>query len=380
DDSWGVSVARAQNDHQDNEWLVTASYGTPAQQMQVVLDSGSADGYVYSPACCYASNHSAFDPARSSSFNNRTLDGKTGRQVRAPAGTPGTEWNVTYGSGRGIQGYLGLDTVSFGSNLRIENMTFALATGATGGSSSGKMEGLIGFAPSRSLDPYYPGGWNDPLEEGVREGKLTKPYLTATLVEAERRTGLGGGGRYTFGSLDSAAARTEPTWLNATSSNYWGISYDSIRIGSTDVDDPADKYHRMIVDTGTALVLFSETITDKINAQIANSVKLQDEGGEEGAGSTSNPWLVPCRTGLPEYEARLSADKRNKPFSITLGGQEFTVPVSRFVFWPLEPRPTMNATVPFEDMCLSAFQPTSAPFAVLGDVFIRGHVVTFDTG
>lgn len=346
----------------------------------MVIDSGSPDVWTYSAQCCYASNHSHFDPSQSSTFSNRTV--VDGKQVRAPEGQAGTPWNITYGSGSTTLGYLGIETVSFvDGSLLVNNVTTALATAITGTNrASRKLDGILGIQPSSVQLSYYPGGVNSPFEQAVRSGKLHKPYLTATFVKANRQTGRGGGGRYTFGSLDQTATKGELTWINTSSANFWGLWYDSIRVGSKHISTSSQPYRRIIVDTGSALNLFNPTIADAINGQIHGSVKRNSSGAVSVA-STSSPWLVPCDTGLSQYESRLSKDDRNQPWYVKLGGRDFGVPVQDFVFWPLQPVPkkSYNATSETE-MCLSAFQPTSATFAVLGDVFLKNHVVTFDTG
>lgn len=276
---------------------------------------------------------------------------------------------------------MGLDTVAF-NNLAVQNISVALATNITGSSRAYRgMEGIVGIQPARIEYSKY-GEWNNPFEQAVRNGQLKKPYLTATFVKANRRTGRGGGGRYTFGSTDDAATRGSLTWVNTTSANYWGFSFDAVKVGSKDVTDQDDPYKRVIVDTGSALNYFSDTVAASINAQITGAVDSSSNSTTDGedVDGDSTPYLVPCRTGLPEYENQLPRNKRNKPFTVTIAGRDFQIPVSDFVFWPLEPQTPADRKSKKEAMCLSAFQPTSAAFAVLGDVFLKNHVVTFDTG
>lgn len=378
DDGWGIAVAHTENLSQDNEWLVEVGYGTPAQNLRIVLDSGSAGAWAYSPACCYSSNHSSFNPHKSSTFSNRTLNSK-GVEVRAAPGVEGTPWNQTYGTSQGIFGYLGIDTMRFASGaLKLENMTTALVTNTTGTSrASRKMEGLIGLIPTRALATTTPGGWRAPFQVAIEEGKLEKPYLSATFVKADRRTGTGGGGRYTFGSIDHAAVKGDIVWNTVTSSTYWGLTLGDLYLddGSTRVNmtDPSDTTHRAIVDTGSALLLLTTAAADKVNNAIHGSLKRNDS-------SLASPWLVPCRTGLPEYEASLPRSKRAKPFYLELGGVPFGVPVNDFVFWPLEPIPASEETDYRSDLCLSAFQPTTSAFSIIGDVFIKNHALIFDMG
>lgn len=377
DDGWGISIAQLENYHQDNEWLADVGVGTPAQSLKVVLDTGSAGGWIYSPACCYASNHSHFDPTRSPTYSNRTVVGGHAARATDPK-TPGTPWNSTYGgAGNGVAGYLGYDSFSFANGaINVDNATTALVTSITGDPNSRinrKMEGLIGLMPARVIDEDVPGGnWTSPIEQALRTNQLAKPYLAATFVKARRRTGRGGGGRYTFGDVDHAAVRGDLTWINATSATYWGASFDSLSYGDDSIKDPQDPYHRAIVDTGTALLLLSPNAAEQVNNRIYGSYKRNT--------SQTNPWLVPCRTGLPEYEAHLPPQNRTQPFYITLSGRKFGIPIEDFAFWPLEPVDVPGRSANDPPLCLSAFQPSTAAFTVIGDVFFKNHAVVFDFG
>ncbi|CAO1613658.1 unnamed protein product [Sympodiomycopsis kandeliae] len=370
EDEWGIAIAKLENHHQDNEWLAEIGFGTPEQDLKIVLDTGSAGGWIYSPECCYASNHSYFDPSKSWTFANRTV--VNGTPVRAnDSTTPGTPWNSTYGgAGNGVAGYLVYDSVEIAQGaITVDNVTTALVTKLTGNPNSRinrKMEGLIGLMPARVIDTDIPGGnWTSPLEEAIRQKQIGKPYLSATYVKANRRTGKGGGGRYTFGDVDHSALHGDLNWVNVSSVTYWGLSFDSVKYGANDtIQDPKDSYQRAIIDTGTALVLLTPAVADGINSRIHGSYKRPN--------TTTSPWLIPCRTGLPEYELLLPSSNKTQPLTITINNQLYTIPISDFPFWPLEP--VQN------NLCLSAFQPTTTAFSIIGDVFIKNQAITFDFG
>lgn len=392
DDEWGIAISNAQDGHQDNEFLVSIGLGTPAQPIKMVLDSGSSGGWSYSTHCCYSSNHSYFDPTKSSTYSNRTL--VNGTAVRSTT-DPGTEFDYSYGSGSDAIGYLGFDTMTIGSQLVLPNMTIGLTTNITGSSRiSRQMEGIVGLMPSSIL--AYTGGYNVPFEQAQETKKLQNPYITATLVKANRTTGEGGGGRYVWGDVDRQLLAGELSWQSVVSTTYWGLVFDSLSLGNgsdaINITDPTDTQRRLIVDTGSALISLSSEAADSFNNRISGSVKRDTT-------RYTSPWVIPCSTGLPEYEATLPSANKTQPFYITLGGDTFGVPIEDFVFWPLSPLPTTTAASSFlktmsstnsssttseddaaSEMCLSAFQPASAGFTVLGDTFIKNAVVVFDEG
>ncbi|PWN22116.1 acid protease [Microstroma glucosiphilum] len=399
--SWsygGSHALRAEDGERDNEWLVEIGYGTPAQKLKVVLDSGSAGGWLYSPSCCYPRDHDYFDPQRSLTFANRTLD-EEGKARRATSAVAGTPWNASYGSAKAETfGYVGYDTLQLSSTLQVADVNLALATSLTGPSrEKRKMEGLVGLLPSRVVRRDFPGGWNTPFEKAIDDDLLGKPYLSIALQKADRRTGEGGGGSYLFGAVDSKAQRGPLVWMDVQSQTFWGVVFDGLSMGHGEdeyhnVSDPADERRRVVLDTGTALILLSAPAADAVNSRIHGSFKRsatasddelvalnstrRDIGGESVV-PVANPWLVPCRTGLEEYDLELPPEDRTQPFYISLGRTRFGIPPQDFVFWPNQPYPT-SLTGGRKDLCLSAFQPTSAGYSVLGGVFFKNALVVLD--
>jgi hypothetical protein len=368
----------------------------------VVLDSGSAGGWLYSPFCCYSSNHDYFDPRRSSTFANRTLDDE-GRARKAssklPGGTPGTPWNASYGSAKAeTYGHVVYDTLQLSPTLQVTDVNLALATSLTGGSrEKRRMEGLIGLLPSHVVGRDFPGGWNTPFEKAIDDNLLSQPYLSIALQKADRRTGEGGGGSYLFGAVDGKVQRGPLVWMDVQSQTFWGVVFDGLSMGKGEegyhnVTDPADERRRVVLDTGTALILLSAPAAEAVNRRIYGSLKrsattssdgpvtmnsTSRAGGGESTPQIANPWLVPCRTGLEEYESQLPPEERTQPFYIELGGTRFGIPPQDFVFWPDQPYPT-SLTGGRNDLCLSAFQPTSADYSVLGGVFFKNALVVLD--
>lgn len=358
------------------QWLVDVGFGTPDQRLSVVLDTGSPLAWIYSEACCYASNHSFFDHNKSRTYHNRTLTSNGTAIPSKSSKTSGQEWNITYGGGSSSGGYLGYDRMIFGSGgggdgeIKIQSQSVGLTTEITGSSRAGReMEGIIGFSPGASAG--VEGGWTTPFENMVKEKLLENPYFSATFIKANRRTGKDGGGRYIFGSLDHEAIDGEMIWIDSVSQSFWGGLYDEMKMQS-DNDNNNNKsidvasqisLKRFILDTGSALLNVPQSIAKKANDAIYGSYLPNQETG----------WLVPCKTGLPEYESKLK--QKNPDFYFGVGGSQFKIPTEDFVFYPLEPV-DLKESNGRKDMCVSAFQIGPEEFSVIGASLIKNTAVS----
>ncbi|CAD6889337.1 unnamed protein product [Tilletia controversa] len=375
DSKWGIAIASTSNEQADNEWLTTLGVGTPSQNLQVVFDTGSSDTWVYSPACCYSDNHRFFQPAVSPTYSNRTL--QNGKPVRARPGQAGQPWSVSYGGGYTTSsGYVGIDNVTLGDSnvlgyppLQAAEVPIALLTSISGASRESRgMEGLVGFAPSIASDTD--GGWTTPMEKLITSGKLAGPYLSATLARADRATGRGGGGRYVFGAIDTAAVRDGESvaFIPTTSTFYWGTNYGTMRMGSIDII-PSNTARRIIVDTGSTLLNFPVAIAANAN-KLIKGAWYDDRTGV---------WAVPCQTGDPTYEASLDPSLRTPPYWLDIANSTFGVPPADMVFSPNTPIFPANSTSSI-NYCYSSIQVGPDAVSIVGGTFLKNHMVTFDYG
>ncbi|KAK0552522.1 hypothetical protein OC845_001666 [Tilletia horrida] len=374
DGQWGIALASTSNQEADNEWLTTLGIGTPTQQLQVVLDTGSPDTWVYSPSCCYQRNHNFFNPLTSLTYANRTV--QNGQAVRAAPGTPGQSWSITYGNGySGASGYVGIDNLTIGDSSNLSNppltaaaLPVALLTGIQGTSRANRqMEGLVGLTPGFTSDTD--GGWTTIMEKLITDGKVANPYLSATLTRANRTTGTGGGGRYIFGAVDTAAVRSGQSvaWINVTSTYYWGTNYQTMRVGNVDIvpSSLTPNLRRVIIDTGSALMNLPSPIASGANKQIAGS----------WYDNTNSIWVIPCQTGESGYEATT----QNPSYWLDIAGSSFGVAPVDYVFSPNTPIWPANATSS-TSYCYSAFQVGPDAISIIGGTFLKNHMVTFDWG
>ncbi|KAN0061177.1 hypothetical protein ACQY0O_006912 [Thecaphora frezii] len=372
DKKFGVVLAKTEDNEADNEFLVNVSFGTPGQTLKMVLDTGSPEAWVYSPACCYANNHTFFDPSKSSTFTNRTF--VKGVPVAAPKGTPGQDFNVAYSSGTATQGYVGIDTFGFeNGKFKVPGLSLGLATDLTGSRKGREMDGLIGLATGNGTT--VDGGWTTAFEAMSQRGMLKQTYLTASLVKADRKTGKDGGGQYVFGEVDRSLLAGDVVWTKVLSAYFWAAYVQKMNVGNVVLaqgNGTTSNPVRYIVDTGTAIISMPPVMAKAANKKIFGSYRSDSD-------NVQLPWLVPCDTGLKRYERSLPHNKRNKPLQITIEGTQFSMPLEDYVFFPQYPVPASEAGGR-KNMCYSAIQEGLTSVTVLGLSWIKNHVVVFDQG
>lgn len=129
-------VVTADDQQNDSFYTCPVQIGTPAQTVNLDLDSGSADLWVWSTelnkktqAAGKTQDIQIFDHHKSTTFKS----------------APGYSWNITYGDGSGASGTVGTDTVTIG-DVSIENQAIELANKVSSSFQNQSSSGLFGLA------------------------------------------------------------------------------------------------------------------------------------------------------------------------------------------------------------------------------------------
>ncbi|KAG8874611.1 hypothetical protein FRB97_005778 [Tulasnella sp. 331] len=350
------------------QWYGTLSFGNPPQAMKLNFDTGrlnllvykswfvygrshdtagSSDCFIFAPNCktCSLSNHTAFQPSRSSSYKNITK-----------------QWSTGFGDGSTVSGYISTDIVtvtasssssSSPSQVSIPNFLLALVTTMSDSFVSDIPSGLVGLAQ----DPLatIPGG-TTVFSRMIHGAMLGQNVVGIRLIKGARNSDgtIGpGGGEYAFGGVEPqwiVGGQPGLAWTRVTSRNYWGIPMTDVQMGSQSVL-PSSTPPRAIIDTGTSLILTSQALAASINKFIPGSYLSQQ----------SNVWLIPCSTNS------ISPSKTPSPnLFFVIGGQRYGVPV-RDLAWKQVDQAGY--------WCVSGVQSGVEGFTVLGDMFIKSHYV-----
>ncbi|XP_023419200.2 pepsin F-like [Cavia porcellus] len=305
----------------DAAYVAVIGVGTPPQEFQVVLDTGSASLWVpsircASPACA---THRAFDPQLSSTLR------VSGRPI-----------SLVYGSGR-MSGFLAYDTVQIGGLVDVAQ-AFGLSLQEAGSfMEHAAFDGILGLSyPSLGLPgtmPVFDSLW----AQGRLSRKLFAFYLSSK-AEAGSMLMLGG--------VDPAYYSGDLHWVPVSKPRYWQLAMDSISMGGKDI--ACHGGCQAILDTGTSLV----------NGPRQAIAAIQKILGAKG--SRNGELVVNCSTisALPEV-------------IFTIGGLSYPVPASAYI-------------QKGNNVCYSGFEEEAVDQAlgtevwVLGDVFLRLYFSVFD--
>ncbi|WWD09086.1 hypothetical protein V865_007206 [Kwoniella europaea PYCC6329] len=350
--SWGDADNVARGERGDTEWFTYLSIGTPPQSLPILPDTGSSDLFVFGPSCssCNLYNHTSFHSQQSSTYKNVSDD-----------------WVYYYADGSGALGYTSTDIVSFGQDhdQRIvkAEMDFAIAT-QVGGSDfkssfrSGVMGlGLDSMSTIRSHNVVADQG-RTLFSRLVKTKQLSENVLSIRLQKGRQSQGVvyeEGQGQYTFGGIEEnyvRGGRDGLAWMDVMSQNYWGITMEDISIGSNSIlSQDRTTPRRAIIDTGTTLIITSDSASSMIHSNIYGS--WQDP--------KSYIWYIPCSTSYPS----------TGNLFFTISGKRFGVPIEDLAW---------KRSNSFDGMCISGVQGGMESFTVLGDMFIKNHYVVLSYG
>lgn len=270
------------------------SVGTPPQQIQVHLDTGSSDLTIYSPQCTAGActrNKPEFDSTKSSTFKVLTSD-TTDRTT------------INYGSGFS-KGKWVSDKVTVGG-FSNPNQGFLYLTQTDWGYNNTNVVGLMGLGfPQLAAGQVAKSDWWTNVVDQWPD-KVFGFYLS--------HSGAGGsdpiptktpGGFLTLGGTDPNYYTGAITYTNVNSNNgFWQIPLGGVAVDGKKVVGAGNN---AIIDTGTTLLLGPESDVAAIHAKVPGAQQNSD-----------GSYLVPC-------------DSKHT-VSLTFGGRQFTIPASDFVY------------------------------------------------
>lgn len=312
---WNNSTVKI-TDYLNAQYYGQISIGSPAQQFQVIFDTGSSNLWVPSKDCS-SCNHKKYDHDLSRSYRKN-----------------GSEFKITYGSGS-LSGYLSQDVLNLGDFL-ITDQVFAEATDLPGlAFSQGKFDGILGLGwPSISVDGVVP-----PIQNLLKQGDLT-PGLFSFYLPSED----GSEGEFEMAGIDRSKYSGEIFYHPLSSETYWQIELDDLSVLGSSTNTK-----RAIIDTGTSLL-----------AGPTSEVKgIADRLGAQASIFNPNIFTLDCSqvSSLPTIDVKFGG----KSFPLT--GKQYTI----------EDQGTCLLGLTGIDV-----PAPRGPLWILGDVFIRQYFTVFD--
>ncbi|KAG0692280.1 aspartic peptidase domain-containing protein [Suillus ampliporus] len=291
-------------------WYGSIEVGTPPKTFTVLFDTGSSDLFLPSIGCIETCDgHAQYDPSASSSAKDS-----------------GQPFMLQYGSGE-TEGEEYFDNVFVGG-YEAQNQTVGTA---------------LVYSPAFSkYGDYPPDGLSGLAFPEISDGQLPQSVLGFKLSTTP------GDSELLVGGTNTSLYRSDTLmYIPVTERGYWQVKLDGISRSGEEISGshgtPA------IIDTGTTLVVTSDSIAQSYYANIS--------GATAYAQGTNTYWTIPCNiidSAVPTF---------------TFGQRTFTVSA-----------PTFNlGSDDNSSDCLAGIASSSElDFTIVGDVFLQNVYSVFD--
>lgn len=273
----GAVTATPEQD--DVEYLAPVTIG--GQTINLDFDSGSSDLWVFNTQLSpqLTAGHQVYNPAASKTFKL----------------LPGHTFEISYGDGSAAAGNVGTDVVEIGG-VSVQNQAVELATKVTQTFiQDTQNNGLLGLAFSKlnTVQPQQQKTFFDNVLPSLAE-----PVFTADL----RHNAVGA---YEFGRIDNTKFTGQLAWIPVnTAMGFWQFTTSAFSVGTGQAVKV--KPTQAIADTGTTLMLVSQSVANAYYSQVQGAKNDSNAGGI----------TFPCNTNLPDlfvdvggrYMARIKGD------------------------------------------------------------------------
>lgn len=263
------------------------SVGTPKQNFNVILDTGSADFWLADSSCTNSQCRGValFNPGASSSYKGSS-----------------SPFSITYGTGA-VQGTLAADTVSL-AGYSVDSQTFAVVDTLASNSLQAPTSGIMGMGFQSLAQSQATPFWQVLVEQNKLSEKLFTFQMARNVNTASTST-IGPGGVFTLGELDSNQYDGEINYVSLTGEEgYWTIPLQSLSVNGQSGTLSGDT--TSAIDTGTTLIIAPPSVARSIYSQIPNAQSL---GGFFS--SNQGAYAIPCNS--------------NVNITMTFGGQSYTI-------------------------------------------------------
>uniref|UniRef100_A0A914WLI5 Peptidase A1 domain-containing protein n=1 Tax=Plectus sambesii TaxID=2011161 RepID=A0A914WLI5_9BILA len=328
-----ASGSQTIKDSEDITYVGSITLGTPAQNFNVLIDTGSANLWVVDSSCnsvaCNGDASYTRNKYRTTSSSTYSNDGRS--------------WRIQYGPDD-ASGTLAIDKFCL-AGICFNTQIFGRATYLADGFGPLPIDGTLGLGwPALAVDAVQP-----PFQNIMPN--LDAPIFTIWLDKKGLVEGAVGG-LVTYGALDTKNCQVNTLkYAPLTAQTYWQFGITGVSAGSFS----SNALQRAISDTASSLML-------------GPSAQISSIGNAVGAtyNSTYGLWLIPCSSAntLPAVTFTIN----------TPAPTAFPIPASEYV---------VDIGVGF-GQCIMAFLGLDStgfgPAWILGDPWIRTYCNVHDVG
>ncbi|KAI0081991.1 acid protease [Panus rudis PR-1116 ss-1] len=265
------------NQKTDSSYLGTVSIGTPPQQFNVVLDTGSSDLWVAANGCQNCDPVTpTFDPTKSSTI------------ARTTTASGESQVDIHYGSGQ-VAGIVADDVVSMGG-FTNQNQTMLVATQLSQGLLDGDASGIMGLAFQALASTESTPFWQTLLNDNQLASPEMAFWLTRELDNPNAQEDEFGG-EFTLGGTNTSLFTGDIEFINMPQqrqNTFWLLTMTAVTVQGQQVSIPTGNAALSAIDTGTTLIGGPSAGVKAIYAAIPGSQAL--------SGSLAGFFSYPCTT------------------------------------------------------------------------------------
>ncbi|PYH88480.1 acid protease [Aspergillus ellipticus CBS 707.79] len=332
-----VGEVPAEDVQNDSMYLATVGIGTPAQNLKLDFDTGSADLWVWSTKLPSATlsesgSHAVFNSSKSSTF--KTAEGES--------------WQISYGDGSSASGSVGTDDVNIGG-LVVKNQAVELAEQMSSTFVEGAGDGLLGLAFG-NINTVQPKSVKTPVENMILQDDIPK---SAELFTAKLDTWRDTDEEsfYTFGYIDQDLVTTAGEEVYYTpvdnSEGFWLFNSTSATVNGKTITRSGNT---AIADTGTTLALVDDETCQAIYDAIEGAYYDEEMQG----------YVYPSDTAEDSLPV-VSFAVGDKQFAVQKEDLAFTEAKTGYIYGGIQSRGSMTMDI-------------------LGDTFLKSIYAVFDVG
>jgi cathepsin D len=331
----------------DASYIASLEIGTPPQQFDVVLDTGSSDLWLAGPSftCTnsFCQNAPVFATSQSSSF-------KTIASI--------SETTITYGSGS-VAGTLGSDTVTMGG-FTVDAQTLLIADRESPDLVQSPVSGLMGLAFQALASTQALPFWQALLNGNQLSAPEMSFWLARDTSTNINSSSLVPGGVFTLGGTNSTlfSGDVEFTTMvslpNTNVNSFWLLSLTGVTVNGKTVQISTGDQAISAIDTGTTL----------IGGPQADVLAIYTAIGGAPSKVNSGFYTFPCSTQVT--------------VSFSFGGSSWAINPEDFNIGPEDSTDTLCEGAIFDLDAGVKLPPDSGnPNWVIGDTFLKNVYSVF---
>lgn len=275
---------------QDNFYFAQVSVGTPKQNFNVILDTGSADFWLVDTECSSSQcdGSALFNPGASSTYKSSS-----------------NPFQITYGTGA-VKGTLSADTVSL-AGYTVDSQTFAVATQLASQSLQAPTSGIMGMGFQSLAQSRATPFWQVLVEQNKLKTNAFTFQLARNVRTARSSSQISPGGVFTLGEIDQNQYSGNINYVNLSGQEgYWTIPLQALSVNGQNGNINGDG--TSAIDTGTTLIIAPPSVADEIYQSIPGASPVSS-----GLFSSSSQgmYAIPCSSSVN--------------ISLTFGGQQYAI-------------------------------------------------------